>query len=447
MKNFNKNSNTKGNTMNILKRNHIGFGILALVLISMLITGCGSGNNQTTQQAPQNGVFNQPSNPAIQQQMQQAQAPQGQPVSNMAQARQPQMQQRTQNNMAAPQFNPQGQGQSSLTFTRFYEPTVRSFSVDVPQGWHASGRTVDKKHEVSVLSPDSWVAVQSGDVSLPTFMEPNAMAQHTPPGQCAHVYGVCVEIRPFMSGVQFATDYVSRNTGGVCQNLTFTGQRQRQDWEQMMNKMFRVDAYNQPGSGIQVSFSAGEVDFTCTVNGQPIQGSYLAVMNLNRMSDGYGTNMAIWNAYMILGYAAPPNRVNEAKTVLDRLVNTFQFEQNWLNAQNRASQQNFQQQQRNHQQRQQAFQQQQQIINSTNESINNSITSTYDTYNNSWDESNRHFSNYIRDTTDVYNPNTGETWNVESGSNSYWYDPTYDNIYGSNSYDSPDAWYDPLYEY
>ena len=139
MKNFNKNSNTKGNTMNILKRNHIGFGILALVLISMLITGCGSGNNQTTQQAPQNGVFNQPSNPAIQQQMQQAQTVQGQPVNTMAQAGQPQgmaprPQMQPQNTVAAPQFSQQGQGQSGLTFTRFLEPTVRSFSVDVPQG-------------------------------------------------------------------------------------------------------------------------------------------------------------------------------------------------------------------------------------------------------------------------------------------------------------------------
>lgn len=451
MKNFNKNSNTKGNKMTNLNAKHFGFGILALVLVSMLITGCGGDNHQTSQQLPVNGMFNQQSNPAVQQQMQTAQ---GQPVNHMAQtgtpqnsmAAQPQMQ-HPQNGMSAPQLNQQGQAPSGLTFTRFHEPTVRSFSVDVPQGWQAAGRTVNNKHELSALSPDSWVAVQSGDVNLPSFMEPNSMAQPTPPGQCMNYYGTCVHVRPFMSGAQFAADYVSQNTGGVCQDLRFTGQRQRQDWEQMMNQVFQADAYNQSGSGIQLSFSAGEVDFTCTVNGQPIQGNYLAVTQLTRMSDGYGTNIGIWEPNMIHGYAAPPNRVNEAKAVQDRILKTFQFEQEWVNAQTRASQQNFQQQQRNHQQRQQAFQQQQQIINSTNESINNSITSTYDTYNNSWGESNRNFSNYIRDTTDVYNPNTGETWNVESGSNSYWYDPTYDNIYGSNSYDSPNAWYDPLQEY
>ncbi len=407
---------------------HISFSLAMLILVCMLISGCGGGvSNQQVLQSQQNG-FIAPQGMPNQQLAQQLQGGFTQPVGNSNTQPQAQQQTRTSINHQQGQRSMNANG---ITFTRFSEPTQGAFSVEVPQGWSTTGRTVNNKHEVQTFSPDNLVGIQAGDVSLSSFMEPSAT---TPPiGQCHYYLGQCIQVEPFMNGVQFATEYLKQDLAeaGSCQHLTFSNQRQRPDWEQMVAQALQVDAYRQMGMQMQVS--AGEVDFICQTQGLPVHGRYLAVTTLTRMSDNMGTSLSMWEPYMIMGYAAVPERLNEAQAVLARMESTFQLNSNWTTAYNNASQQ--------------GFQQRQQAINQSNAYTNNAIISTGENYNATMDDLSRQRSNTMRGTTDVVNPYTGQTWNVESGSESYWYDPVYGNTYGSNTYESPDAWYEPLNQY
>ncbi len=381
MKFLTNNSNAKGHNMNNIKRNDIGLGIITLVLIAVLITGCGGNNNAQTNQ--QSGFVTQSTalNPALQQQMQ----AQGIEVTQVQQTQQP---------MSAPQLNQQSRNDANVNFVRYTDPTQHAFTVDVPQGWTNQGRTKGIKNEITSLSPDGMILIQNGDVSLPEYVEASAYQPATAPGQCQNFYGACFEVRPFTSGIQFAAEYVGYKFGQICQNLSFTGQRKRPDWEQYIGQILQVDQINATGYGMQMGLDAGEVDFTCTLNGQQMRGTYMLVNRFMRFADGMGGNYGSWEPYLLSGFVAPAHQTDLALAISNRAQNSFKLDQNWLNAQARANRQ--------------SMQQRSSILDNSTSSSGSS--DNYDRYN-----------QMMRGTTNLYNSETGETqYNVDNNSNYYW---------------------------
>lgn len=392
----NKN-NAKGNTMTNLNARNFGFGMMALVLVAALITGCGGDN--TPQASNENNIPTQQAayNPASQTQIQGTNANQAQHLVNNA------------------QFNQQP-NTVGLNFVRFTDPTQRAFTVDVPQGWTNQGGTAGIKHEVSSLSPDGMILVQNGDVSLPTYMEPSAWQPATAPGQCRDVYGFCMEVRPFVNGIQFAADYVGQKFSQVCQNLTFTGQRKRPDWEQYLGQILQVDQVNASGSGMQMGLDAGEVGFACTLNGQQMRGTYLFVNRVVRIADGMGGHTGSWEPFVMSGFIAPEHQTETAQAVLNRTQMTFKLDQNWLNAQSRANRQSMQQRASV-------------LDNSTG---GNSYSDSFDRHN-----------QMMRGTVNLYNSETGEThYNENDTSNYYWQNSG--GVYGTDLNETSDVFVTPL---
>jgi hypothetical protein len=308
---------------------------------------------------------------------------------------------------------------SSLKFTRWQDPTENAFSLDVPSGWKVNGgisrpAPLDVRSAVEAASPDGQIRVISGDWQWPrSFLEPNPIDDfqgYTEGSWKPTGYGGSVLIWRYQPGAQFARDYVHRKLGPSVTGLQFTDARERPDLTQAINTTYAQYA----SFGIQASANAGEVAFTCRSGEQSLQGYYLAVTTSVR-----GERTGIWTVDYLLGYIAADSRAAEAQAALTQLIKSAQLNPQWL----AREQQNAAAATR--------------IITQTNAQISQMMFETNREWARSRDEMNRRWVNAIAGTEDVIDPQTGEQFNIYSGSNYYWINDGRV-IAGTNTYNRPD---------
>jgi hypothetical protein len=289
------------------------------------------------------------------------------------------------------------------SYVRWQDQREQAFTLEVPAGWKTSGgmfraSAVQPLPYVESISPDGRIRITGGDPTLPTFTVPNAMLQSTgfregswySPG-----YGVRMMVMHYMTGQQFAAEYVKTNIGKGCAGLSVTEGRDRSELAQAVNGIYA----RYSTAGIEVRLSMGDAAFSCTANGQPMRGYYVAG---TQSTGGYGGG--IWVVEHLYGFVAAIDQIGTAQTVLDHMLRSFQVSPEWA-----ARQQGLTAAVSN-------------IVTSTNAAISKTINETYANRQASQDELSRRRSNATLGVEDVVDTATGRELKVESGSNYYWID-------------------------
>ena len=288
---------------------------------------------------------------------------------------------------------------SEIHYVSWTDPLEGAFTIQVPEGWSVEGgmihrNALDPRTVVVLKSPDGAITLSGGDAELPGFVLPNPQwASVFPEGSWySPGAGIQWQVRRYTPAVPFGEQYLKLKLNGVCAELTIQDRRERPDLAQVMDR--------QAASASQmarVTNSAGEIAFTCSLNGQPKQGYLLVTTQL--VQSGV---LNLWYAKDLLGYLASPGRAKEAETVLAHVAQSVQVNPQWVARQ------------------QQTNMQVSHIASETQAQISDTIMSSYWNRQAALEETQRRVENSILGTTDVVDPATGERKRIESNSNYYW---------------------------
>lgn len=292
--------------------------------------------------------------------------------------------------------------QVATSYVRWQDPREQAFSLEVPAGWQATGglfrhASVDTRVGLLVRSPDGQVTLSAGDAEIPPFTEPNQTLEWTgfhegswySPG-----YGLNMMVRRYMSGVDFAREYVASKVAQSCSDLQFSEARDRPDIAQLLDGIYR-----QVGGVVNMSLSTGEVAFACSAGGGSMRGYYFAG-TLHTQGQGFGQ----WNVEYLHGFLSTVAKADEAQAALAHMVQTFRINPAWASMQQNITAQTSQ------------------IVSQTNAEISKIIDDSYWSRQATMDEISRRRSNATLGVLDAVDPATGRELKVESSSNYYWID-------------------------
>ncbi len=310
----------------------------------------------------------------------------------------------------------QGPAAPPMRSVRWSDPRENAFSIEVPQGWITQGglerkSAIDTRAWVKAKSPDGQVLVFSGDPEIPPFTIPNQMMEWTgfregswysPDGGLNRWI-----VSRYMNGADFAQSYAGRLG---CPQVRITQRRNRPDQAQAMNEM-------NARYGLPSRLDVGEVMFSCAANGQPTNGYVAAGTTMTAIP---GTEGGMWHVTILVGFLAAQGREAEAQAALKRMIESTEVNPAWAQAQLKTTARVSE------------------ITRETNEHISNIITQTYESRQATLDEVYRKYDNSIRGQEDVSDPQTGQTYKVESGSNYYWVD-AFGTVLGTNIYENPNT--------
>jgi hypothetical protein len=298
---------------------------------------------------------------------------------------------------------------AGLQFGRWVEPTETAYSAEVPVGWHVSGGIrrigvgTGRVSETVAQSPDGQVLVRSGDVSLPhQFIEPNLTLATNGQHEGRWASGGAYFVQRFIPAVPFAANYVQQNWARNCGNLRWLRQTDRADYVHRLASQGLLLERNH--------YTAGEVIFTCQANGRPYVG-YLFVETTVNANPGVAN---LWNVSKLEGFVAPAERATQADAVLHRMLDTTTVNPQWWYAQAGADARIME----NHRR--------------YREFSSNLHQQTQAARRASWDIIAERRGDLLQNMTRVVDPQTGQAYKVESGSNYYWIDPARDVIAGTN---------------
>jgi len=129
------------------------------------------------------------------------------------------------------------------------------------------------------------------------------------------------------------------------------------------------------------------------------------------------SGIGVWSA-SLFGYYSPKSLFNETEYLVLKSAETFKVDAGW--AAREAQEMN----------------KRMKIISSTSNSVSDTVSSTFNYRTNSQDRINNEWSKTTLGVEEVYNPQTGSSDFVGSGSNYYWADNR-NNIYGTETDESP----------
>jgi hypothetical protein len=315
----------------------------------------------------------------------------------------------------------------SLSFMNFNDPHEGAFSTSVPQGWQVIGGAyrlspVDVRYEVAMGSPDGEVRAAIGDASLGGFIQPTQMLAMAGLREGMNYQlgdGSQLNIRRFLTGQQFARTYVELVLSKQCSSPQIGSNNVRDDLASTFAQAARAEGYNVP-------VSAGDVSFTCNLDGRPMQGKYVA-----------GTiqvpGSAIWFAYRLYGYLAVAGREKDAEKALSEAYQNWKFSAQWLAQQkNTANAAVMQDNLRSQQIRERAMQ----AIAEDQRQTSDMIMKGWEQRGKVYDEIGRRRENAILGTVDVVDPETGKQYKI-SNYGDYHYMSNSGTIYSTNSPDTP----------
>lgn len=282
-----------------------------------------------------------------------------------------------------------------LSFTRFRDPNEGSFTVDVPAGWGVRGglirkSTVDVRGYLRMTSPDNQIAISIGDPDIGGFVVP------TPPTygmgglregtQYSPGYGNVLTVSRYLPGSVFARSYtaaLARLTGAS--NVRIRDVRERPELSSRL-------------SGIaQHQITTGDASFSAMRNGRETAGYVLAGTKITTMGES-----SMWWVTTLVGWVAPPEQTRIVDAVLQRVMQTFQVNSAWFG------------------QQQQTTAQTSQIVSRTNDEVSRTISDNYWSRQRVQDRANRNFSDSIRGTVRLRDPDSGEELEGTAGKNYYW---------------------------
>jgi hypothetical protein len=319
---------------------------------------------------------------------------------------------------------------SALSFVNWNDPHEGAFSVAVPQGWQIIGgayrlSATDVRYALNMAAPDGQIRATIGDSNIGIFTQPTPMLNSVglrEGGYYALGDGTKLEIRRYIPGQQFAGLYVENFVRRQCSDLAITSNNVRQD----VAATFTQAARNEGATSAQLT--AGDASFTCTLNGNAVQGKYVAVTAL--LAPG---QTPMWAVYRLYGYLAPASRQPDAEKVVLQALQTWKFNPQWEAQQRGTANAALEQDNMRSQQiRSRALQ----AIAEDQRQTTETITKGYEQRQKIYDEISRKRENAILGTLDVVDPQTGTQYKV-SNYGDYHYMSSDNYIYSTNSANSP----------
>ena len=158
-------------------------------------------------------------------------------------------------------------------------------------------------------------------------------------GQSYEVNGIKYLILHYIDGTEFSKQYVQLKIAKQYSDVQITGTKDMPEETEKANRQFAEQGLQ------QVHATIGETDFTFTQNGKAMRGICFT------RTDQWGSGKigSIWQAFPSV-VTAPADKINEAVTVLRRMVTTSKDDPQWTARQNQITQQFNQMVMQNHEQ-------------------------------------------------------------------------------------------------
>jgi len=203
-------------------------------------------------------------------------------------------------------------GSGPITWVTVRDAREQAFSISVPQGWKVVGgmfryRIAYPRPTVDMTSPDGMTNVRVGDNTIPNYQNPN------PNPYLPNTPNNFTPVAAYTSGQVFAQKYGLDRFGAMCQGIQVTGSQSSQP------------KYSQQVPGY-VQATAGNANFSCTLNGQPMVGYvYAETMQVgaNRMmpANWYETALGSW--------LAPAAQAQNASAILTYSTGSMVMNPDW----------------------------------------------------------------------------------------------------------------------
>lgn len=298
-------------------------------------------------------------------------------------------------------------------FVSWTDPAQGSFSVKAPKGWTVAGGTyvlapTDVRTAVTMVSQNAPIQIQAGMLDFGSFiaMGPRPFMSTRPGDQYPLGDGSRLLIYPYMSGDQFARFYLAKKAA-PCVNIRVTSNRARPDLAPLVRRVFE-----NAGMPLSDAFSVGDVEFSCTRDGQQLKGAYTAATKFTPANGG-----TIWTPIYFSGYLTAPELAQDVEKLAETVNLSFRPNMQWVQRQAEIIQDALRRDSRRAQEFQQGVfnhivQQQGQVTKM--------IDDAYAYRSRATSESSRKWENAILGKVDVYNPQTGDSFKLENTSNYYW---------------------------
>jgi hypothetical protein len=222
---------------------------------------------------------------------------------------------------AAPHAN------SRSNYVLWQDPAEGAFSLSVPVGWQTTGGTVRS----SQIDVHYVVRSQSPDGGAQLFMDDPRILMREVPNRGTQMIGVRegqvmpagggtnLMVERYRPGAEMAAEYIRKSfcpTATMMQGGGISGQTQ--DLNQEMQPAAQAE-------GKQIHADVGEVSFKC---GE--QAGYVYAITVQVWQPGGA--VSIWAVYRIAGYLTSPEDSAAAAAAMQKMLGTFQMNQQWLQA-------------------------------------------------------------------------------------------------------------------
>ena len=318
---------------------------------------------------------------------------------------------------------------AALNFVNWIDPHEGAFSVGVPQGWRVVGgayrlSATDVRYGLVMSSPDGQVYVRVGDANIPMYTQPTQMlaaAGLREGGTYMIGDGTKMEIRRYIPGQQYAYFYVNEIVRRQCTDLRIISNSARPDLASKWTQMARNEVST-------AQLTGGDAVFTCTLNGEPLQGKCIAVTAV--LAPG---SSPLWAVYRLYGFMAAPARQDDAVKVVTEAVTSWKFNPQWEAQQRGIANQAVQQDNLRSQQIQSRALA---AIAEDQRQTSETIMKGWEQRQKVYDEISRKRENAILGTLDVVDPESGRSYKV-SNYGDYHYMSNDNYILSTNSANSP----------
>ena len=216
----------------------------------------------------------------------------------------------------------------TVSWQAFPDPTEKAFAIDAPKGW----RTEAGIERLTPLAVAPWAETSAPDGATILFVGTREMLRFTlpkpgvsegttvPAANANMVATVALAYRP---GAQFAAYFGPKYlaTKG-CSGATQTGTKPEPQFaKQQSDRLASIARSLQvPGGFTPPVQEGGLATFTCTWNGKPAAAGILAAT----AQPTYGG----WGAF-IAGYVTTPDSAGQAEAMVNHMLASRQFNQQW----------------------------------------------------------------------------------------------------------------------
>ncbi len=207
--------------------------------------------------------------------------------------------------------------QAGPTYITVRDQRENAFSVEVPKGWKIYGGLfrygyVDARPLVDMTSPDGMINIRMGDATIPPYTVASPYAR--PPAG--------VKTAPYASGDVFAAKYGKARFGAMCQSV------------QVTQSKAVPPRFHSPGGGMMRT-TAGEANFSCTLNGRRMFGYVYAETFLV----GSGGPLSNWYVSALGSFLAPEDQAAAVGEMLKHSADSLAYNPQWAKMQQQRSDQ------------------------------------------------------------------------------------------------------------